>query len=56
MATSWVTPAELRMALLVALGIYPLDIGGFATSDVMGAGDARSALTRLRTQVLGVPL
>lgn len=54
-ATRWATPAELRMALLVALGIYPFDIGGFGAGDVQGAADARAALTRLRTELLGVP-
>lgn len=55
-ASEWATPAELRMALLVALGVYPLDTGGFSFTDVPGAADARAALTRLRTYLLGVPL
>lgn len=53
-ATQWATPAELRMALLLALGVYPFDEGGFVASDALAAADARAALTRLRGQVLGV--
>ncbi|WP_293258143.1 DUF1501 domain-containing protein [Nannocystis sp.] len=50
------SPAELRMALLLALGIYPFDLGGFTPDAVRGASDPRSALLRLRTELLGVPL
>ncbi len=53
-ATQFTTPAELRMALLLALGIYPFDLGGFGTGDVSGGGDTRAALLRLRGEVLGV--
>lgn len=53
-ATRFATPAELRMALLLALGIYPFDLGGFGTGDVLGGGDTRAALLRLRGELLGV--
>jgi hypothetical protein len=53
-ASHYATPAELRMALLIALGIYPFDLGGFGTGDVLGGGDTRAALLRLRGQILGV--
>lgn len=55
-ATDHATPAELRMALLLALGIYPFDPGGFTPDAVQGASDTRGALTRLRSELLGVPL
>ena len=49
------SPAELRAALLVALGVYPFDAGGLATSDIQGSdGDPTRALTRLPRHVLGV--
>ena len=47
------SPTELRMAILMALGIYPFAPGSFVPSDVRGATDPRSALLRLRT-LLGV--
>jgi len=53
-ASQFATPAELRMALLLALGIYPFDLGGFGTGDVLGGGDTRAALLRLRGELLGV--
>jgi len=53
-ATQFATPTELRMALLLALGIYPFDLGGFGTGDVLGGGDTRAALLRLRGELLGV--
>jgi hypothetical protein len=53
-ATDYATPTELRIALLLALGIYPFDPGGFGVADVRAA-DARAALLRLRTDILGVP-
>jgi len=53
-ATRHATPTELRMALLLALGIYPFDLGGFGTGDVLGGGDTRAALLRLRGELLGV--
>ena len=54
-ASQHATPAELRMALLLALGIYPFDLGGFGTGEVLGGGDTRAALLRLRSELLGVP-
>jgi len=53
-ATRFATPTELRMALLLALGIYPFDLGGFGASEVLGGGDTRAALLRLRGEILGV--
>ncbi|MEZ4385607.1 MAG: DUF1501 domain-containing protein [Nannocystaceae bacterium] len=53
LASAWTSPAELRMAILVALGIYPFAPGGFVASDVRGAADTRAALLRLRA-ILGV--
>ncbi len=53
-ATKYATPTELRMALLLALGIYPFDLGGFGVGDVGGGGDTRAALLRLRREILGV--
>ncbi len=47
------SPAELRMALLMALGVYPFAPGSFVASDVRGATDTRAALLRLRG-LLGV--
>ena len=53
-ASDWATPAELRMALLVALGVYPFDRASFDASAVRGAADPRAALARLRAHLLGV--
>ena len=55
-ATDHASPAELRMALLLALGVYPFDPGGFTPDAVRDATDTRSALLRLRRDLLGVPL
>jgi hypothetical protein len=49
------SPAELRAALLLALGIYPFDAGGLATSEVQDSdGDPALALERLAQALLGV--
>jgi hypothetical protein len=49
------SPAELRAALLLALGVYPFDAGGLATSDIQGSdGDPGRALARLAYDLLGV--
>lgn len=52
-ATRWATPTELRIALLMALGIYPFDAGAFGAGEVQGAADARAALRRIEAFVLG---
>ncbi len=51
-----VSPAELRMALLMAMGIWPFEGDLFSYGDVQGAANETQALMRLRTQILGVPL
>lgn len=54
-ALAAVSPAELRSALLLALGIYPFDVGGLATGEVQGsAGKPSRALERLAHELLGV--
>ncbi|MCA9693822.1 MAG: DUF1501 domain-containing protein [Myxococcales bacterium] len=52
-ATASISPAELRMALLLALGVDPLVTGGFGAGDVRGAADELEALAWLRAEVLG---
>jgi len=49
LAAEAASPAELRMALLMALGVYPFAPGSFVASDVRGATDTRTALLRLRS-------
>jgi len=54
LATAFATPTEIRMALLMALGIHPLAPDAFLPTDAHRAADPRAALLRLRT-LLGVP-
>ncbi|MEZ4266233.1 MAG: DUF1501 domain-containing protein [Myxococcota bacterium] len=49
-------PAESRAAILMALGINPLDHNGFSQSDIADVDSERDALVKLREVVLGVPL
>lgn len=49
------TPAETRMATLVALGIYPFSKETFDYTDVPGAKSPEAALVKLNQIVLGVP-
>lgn len=54
-ATQFVTPADLRAAILDATGVYPFDAGGFGLGDLSGEADTdAAALARLRADVLGV--
>ena len=53
MASEYVTPAELRAALLLAQGIYPFSREAFDPSDVRGEYDAIEATRFLMSHVLG---
>ncbi|MCB9755992.1 MAG: DUF1501 domain-containing protein [Myxococcales bacterium] len=53
-ATSFVSPAELRMGLLLALGIDPLTAPGFGVSSVRAASDEGSARAWLASTLFGV--
>ncbi|MCB9700725.1 MAG: DUF1501 domain-containing protein [Myxococcales bacterium] len=52
-ASAWASPAEVRMAILLALGIFPFDRDGFVASEAQGGDSVRGALLRLRA-LLGV--
>lgn len=52
-ATTWATPAQNRIAALLALGIWPFAHEGFAVSDVIGASDELSAATLSMQAYLG---
>ncbi len=54
-ATDWVTPSELRAALLAACGIYPFTHESFAVGDVRDVPSEREALAWLQEYVLGRP-
>ncbi|MEZ4319480.1 MAG: DUF1501 domain-containing protein [Myxococcota bacterium] len=54
-ATDWVTPSELRAALLAAVGIYPFTHESFAVGDVRDVPTERDALALLQERVLGRP-
>lgn len=54
-ATDWVTPSELRAALLAATGLYPFAHESFAVGDVRDVPTEADALVWLRSHVLGVP-
>ncbi len=51
---SAVTPAENRIAALLALGIWPFSPEAFAVSDVPGAASEEDAAARATARVLGV--
>lgn len=54
-AKKWVSPAELRMAIMAAMGIYPFSSQTFAVSDVLGGvKDELEAATRIKEEYLGV--
>lgn len=54
-ASSFITPAELRIAILVSLGIFPFSSQTFAVGDVLGGvADELEAAIRIRTRLLGV--
>ncbi|MBE7449839.1 MAG: DUF1501 domain-containing protein [Kofleriaceae bacterium] len=48
------TPAENRIAALLALGIWPFSPEAFAVSDVPGAASEEDAAARATARVLGV--
>lgn len=53
-ASEWVTPSELRAALMLASGVWPFAPEGFAVSDVRGVATEAAAADRLLSYVLGV--
>ncbi len=53
-ATEYVSPAELRMGLLLALGIDPLTVDGFGVSSVRAAKDEDGARAWLAQALFGV--
>ncbi|MBL9104920.1 MAG: DUF1501 domain-containing protein [Myxococcales bacterium] len=53
-AVEFATPAELRAAVSVALGVYPFDRGGLDPADIRGASDPGAALRDLSSRLLGV--
>ncbi len=53
-ATEYVTPGELRAALLLASGIWPFSLEAFNVATVRGASTELDAALRLR-QLLGYP-
>ena len=52
----FVTPAQVRMAAMLALGIYPFSSETFAVGDVLGAEDEASAAALVTERLLGVTL
>jgi hypothetical protein len=52
-ATQFTTPAENRIAALLALGIYPFGADAYAPSDVPGQTEAGSAARSIIERVLG---
>lgn len=52
-ATDAVTPADLRVALLAGLGIYPFTQESFAVGDVSGAYDEEGGLVWATEHILG---
>ena len=56
-AQNWMTPAENRMSIMAAMGIYPFSPETFAVGDVLGGvANELEAATRIREQYLGVTL
>lgn len=53
-AEAGLTPAEMRAAALLAMGIWPFHNDGFRVSDVRGATDEADAALRLREIVWGL--
>lgn len=53
-AQQYATPAENRMMLLAALGIYPFSSQSFAVADVVGAEDEVDAAAQLRDRLWGL--
>lgn len=52
-ASTYVTPAELRAAILLAQGVYPFSREAFDPSDIRGEYDALEATRFLMSHVLG---
>jgi hypothetical protein len=52
-ATEFATPAEQRIAALLALGIYPFEAHGFSHGDVQGETEAGPAARSVIRRVLG---
>ena len=52
-ATNWSTPAQNRIAALLALGIWPFAHEGFAVSDVVAAHSEVEAATTSMQAFLG---
>jgi hypothetical protein len=55
-ATTWVTPAENRMIVMMALGIFPFSNSTFAGGDVVGAKSEFEAANRLMLDYMGLKL
>lgn len=53
MASTWITPAEQRIAALLALGIYPFAQESFFVSDVQGAATEDEAVGSVTLRALG---
>ncbi len=53
-AIDYVTPAENRMMVMEALGMYPFSSQSFAVGDVRGVTDEENAARRIRDIYLGV--
>ena len=51
-----VSPAELRMAILLALNIWPFEEDLFSYTQVKGAQNEQDAIIRLKNDILGVPV
>lgn len=54
-ALDYATPAEIRIAMLLALGVYPFGSDAFAVADVRGASTELGAVRRVTGEILGVP-
>ena len=55
-AQTFATPAENRVAVLAALGIYPFSSQSFAVADVRAADDELGAATWIRDVLWGLSL
>lgn len=54
-AQKWMTPAEVRMSIMSAMGIYPFSSQTFAVSDVLGGvQDELEGATRIKEVYLGI--
>lgn len=55
-ASSYITPAENRIAALLSMGIWPFSPEAFAVSDVVGAATEYDAALRVTERALGYTL